>query len=86
MLAYPCVDNVRVCASMPVCGQHASAQRMCVCVCVCVCAQRPSAQLSAQSMCLRGGVGFQRLAYQQGGHKLVECECLPVVAGQLCTA
>ena len=64
MSAYLCVDNVRVCASMPVCGQHASAQRMCVCVC----AQRPSAQLSAQSTptCLRVGVGFQRLAYQQG--------------------
>ena len=64
MSAYLCVDNVRVCASVPVCGQHASARRMCVCVCVCV--QRPSVQLSAQSTCLHVCVGFQRLAYQQG--------------------
>ena len=78
MSAYLCVDNVRVCASVPVCGQRPSAQ-LSVCVCVCVCV-RAEYRVSA---C---GCRISAASLPTGGHKPVECECLHVVAGRLCTA
>ena len=62
MSAYLCVENMRVCASVLVCGQRASAQR----TCVCLCATSVCATVCAEYVCLRVGVGFQRLACQQG--------------------